>query len=311
MPNKRRADLSKVKRYSVKKRPTKASVSHFAKVPKSIKPFLDSLPDFLKAADLKNLASDINKARRKGKAIIWMMGAHPIKVGLSPVIIDLIKNKFVTHLALNGAGVIHDLEITRWGRTSEEVAETLTDGSFGMVEETPLYLALALQQAGSDIGIGEAVGKYLYKTDSEFKEYSILAAAYKRKLPVSVHIAVGTDTICQHPEYDAALWAKKSHLDFKMLSAGVKNLHNGGVVVNLGSAVILPEVFLKALTIGRNLYGKINGFAAANFDMIQHYRPNVNVVQRPTIDGGKRYSFTGHHELMLPLLAAALKSLKG
>jgi hypothetical protein len=304
-----RADLSRVKRISVDMRTTKAGVDRFAAVPKPIKSFLDSLPDYLKAADLKNLAYDIKQARHKHKAIIWMMGAHPIKLGLTPVIIDLIKNKYITHLALNGACVIHDFEIACWGRTSEEVAETLADGSFGMVEETPKMLAEAIATADSDMGIGEAVGKYIFEMKPKYAQYSILAAAYKLKLPVSVHIAIGTDTICQHPEYDASLWAEKSHLDFKMLSANVKSLHKGGVVINFGSAVILPEVFLKTLTVGRNLYGKITDFSAANFDMIQHYRPNVNVVNRPILGGGRGYSFTGHHEIMMPLLAAALKSI--
>lgn len=310
MSKKHEADLNKVKRYSVKDRPTKANINNFALVPKSIKSFFESLPKFLKAADLKSLASDMIKARERNKAIILMMGAHPIKVGLSPLIIDLIKNKYITHLALNGACIIHDLEIAFWGRTSEEVTETLTDGSFGMVEETPQYLAEALSRVSPDVGIGEAVGKYIFRKKPEYIKYSILAYAYKKKLPASVHVAIGTDTICQHPEFNGALWGEKSHLDFKILSSNVKNLHNGGVVINFGSAVLLPEVFLKALTVGRNLYGKIDGFSAANFDMIQHYRPNVNVVERPTINGGKRYSFTGHHEIMMPLLCAALKSLK-
>jgi len=305
----KRVDLKNAKRYSVKDRKTRSDVKRFAGVPKSIKSFFDSLPHFLKAADLKNLAADIIQARKHKKAIIWMMGAHPLKIGLPPIIIDLLKNGYITHLALNGAGVIHDLEIAYWGRTSEEVAETLADGSFGMVKETPEYLARALTQAESIDGIGEAVGMFLAKENPPYVSYSVVAQAHRMKIPVSVHVAIGTDTICQHPEFDAALWGEKSHLDFKMLAENVKFLHNGGVVINFGSAVILPEVFLKALTVARNIYGDITGFSAANFDMIQHYRPNVNVVERPTIGGGKKYSFTGHHELMMPLLAAALKSL--
>lgn len=305
-----RADLGKVKRYSVEDRPTKATVDGFASVPPSIKPFFDSLPNYLKAADLKKLAFDMINARKNGRGIIWMMGAHSIKVGLSPLIIDLIEKKYISHLALNGACVIHDMEIAFWGCTSEEVAETLTDGSFGMVKETPQYLAEALSNSDSDCGLGEAVGAYINKKKPKYSQYSIIAAAEKAGIPVSVHIAIGTETISQHPEYDAAMWGEKSHLDFKLLSGSVKNLHNGGVVINLGSAVVLPEVFLKALTVGRNLYGEIKDFSAANFDMIQHYRPNVNVVNRPTIGGGKRYSFTGHHEIMMPLLCAALESLK-
>lgn len=303
-------DLNKIKRYSVVDRKTKSNTSLFARAPKPIKSFFESLPDFLKAADLKNLALDLIDARKKGKGIIWMMGAHPLKLGLSPVINDLIRNGYITHLALNGAGVIHDYEIAFWGRTSEDVAETITDGSFGMVKETPTYLAEALADTGDDIGIGEAAGKYLCHRKPEYLSYSVLAQAYRKKIPISVHIAIGTDTICQHPEFDAALWGRKSHLDFKTLAANIKSIHRGGAIINLGSAVILPEVFLKALTVARNLYGDISKFSAANFDMIQHYRPNENVVKRPTINGGKRYVFTGHHEIMLPLFSAAIKSLK-
>ncbi|MCD6162541.1 MAG: hypothetical protein J7K40_09040 [candidate division Zixibacteria bacterium] len=305
-----RIDLNKVKRYSVLDRKTKSNIKSFAKAPKPIKSFFEALPDFLKAADLKALARDIVDAQKRGRGIIWMMGAHPIKVGLSPVIIDLIKNGCITHLALNGASAIHDLEIAFWGQTSEEVAESLSDGSFGMVKETPLYLAEALSESDNETGIGEAVGGYIHRQKPEFASYSILACAYKYKIPVSIHIAIGTDTICQHPEFDAAIWGCKSHLDFKMLAESIKNIHNKGLIINFGSAVVLPEVFLKALTTARNIYGKITDFSAANFDMIQHYRPNENVVKRPTIDGGRRYIFTGHHEIMMPLLSAAIKSFK-
>jgi len=303
-------DLNKINRYSVKDRKTKSDIRSFAGVPKPIRSFFKTLPDFLKAAELKNLSLDIIRAHKRGKAIIWMMGAHPLKVGLSPIIINLIRGGYISHLALNGAGVIHDLEIAFWGRTSEEVSETLADGSFGMVKETPAYLAEALAKSGSNSGIGEAVGRYINNRKPEYVTYSVLAQAYKKKTPVSVHVAIGTDTICQHPEFDASLWGQKSHLDFKMLAENIRNIHKGGVVINFGSAVILPEVFLKALTVARNLYGDISYFSAANFDMIQHYRPNENVVKRPTINGGKRYNITGHHEIMMPLLAAAINSLK-
>jgi len=309
MTDHKKADLKKIKRHSVKARKTRSNVNGFANVPEAIESFFDSLPDFLKAADFKHLAGDIIQARNQDKAIIWMMGAHPLKIGLSPVIIDLIENGFITHLALNGAGVIHDLEIAYWGCTSEEVAETLGDGSFGMVKETPEYLARALSQSMNDDGIGEAVGMFLLKENPPYASYSVVAQAYRLKIPLTVHIAIGTDTICQHPEFDAASWGAKSHLDFEILAENIRRLHDGGVVINFGSAVILPEVFLKALAVARNLYGDISGFSAANFDMIQHYRPNVNVVDRPTLGGGKKYSFTGHHELMMPLLSAALKSL--
>lgn len=302
------ADLSKVKRYSLNKRATKSDTRRFAGTIRPIRPFFDSLPGFLKASDLKNLTGAIISARNKNKGIIWMMGAHPLKVGLSPILIDLMKNGYVTHIAFNGACVIHDLEIAFWGRTSEEVADTIRDGSFGMVKETPKYLAEAVQAAPDGIGLGEAIGGYIAKKSPKFKRYSVLYEAYRLGIPLTVHIAIGTDTITQHPEYDAALWGKKSHLDFRILASSVKSLNEGGVVLNIGSAVTLPEVFLKAITVGRNLFGKIKNFAAANFDMIQHYRPNENVVRRPILNGGTGYSITGHHEIMLPLLAAAIKS---
>jgi hypothetical protein len=302
------ADLSKVKRYSLDLRGTKSDIRRFAGTGKSIKPFFDSWPDLLKAADFKNLTGDMVEAKRKGRGIIWMMGAHPLKVGLSPILIDLIKSGYITHIAFNGACVIHDLEIAFWGRTSEDVSDTLRDGRFGMVTETPQYLAEALASCSVDIGLGEAVGAFISKRSPKFRHYSVLSEAFRAKIPVTVHIGIGTDTVSQHPEYDAAIWGQKSHLDFRVLSAAVKSLNSGGVVLNIGSAVTLPEVFLKALTVGRNLYGKIENFSTANFDMIQHYRPNENVVRRPILNGGKGYSFTGHHEIMLPLLAAAIKS---
>jgi len=302
------ADLGKIKRYSVAQRPTKSDIRCFGKIVKPIRPFFDSLPEFLKAAEFKKLAVDIIDAKNKGKGIIWMMGAHPLKVGLSPIIIDLMDGGYISHIAFNGACVIHDLEIAFWGKTSEEVAETLKDGAFGMVEETSLYLAQALNESDKDSGLGSAIGEFIVKQKPKYAKYSVLHEAYKKGVSLTVHVGIGTDTICQHPEYDAGLWGQKSHLDFRILSSVLKSLNAGGVVLNIGSAVMLPEVFLKALTVARNLYGKIENFTAANFDMIQHYRPNENVIRRPLTEGGRGHSFTGHHEIMLPLLAAAIKS---
>lgn len=303
-----KVDLTKVKRYSVKDRPTKADVKRFGRPPGAMRPFFDSLPDFLKAGELKNLAGDLIRAKELGRSMVWMMGAHPLKVGLSPVLIDLMKRKYITHIALNGAGVIHDLEIAFWGRTSEEVAETLQDGSFGMVYETPQYLAKALDESAPDCGLGEAIGRFIIDRKPRFMKYSLTVAAARMRIPISIHVAIGTDTICQHPEFDGAIWGAKSQIDFKILAGNLSGLNRGGVIINIGSAVILPEVFLKALTVARNINGKITDFAAANFDMIQHYRPNENVVRRPTLNGGKKYSITGHHEIMIPLLAAAIRS---
>ncbi len=239
--------------------------------------------------------------------MVWMMGAHPLKVGLSPVIIDLVQNGFITHLAINGAGVIHDLEIAFFGKTSEDVADGLADGSFGMVEETPALIFEAAGQAVRDgLGFGEGIGKFISDQAPSFARYSVIAACYNSDVPVSVHAAIGTDTISQHPGFDGGTIGKLSYDDFLILAESLSGL-TGGAVVNLGSAVILPEVFLKALTAARNIYGRIDNFAAANFDMIQHYRPNVNVVTRPVMESGRGYSFTGHHEIMLPILAAAIK----
>lgn len=301
-------DLAKVKRFSVHDRVTKAEIGRFGKPPRGMRPFFDSLPGYLKAADLRNLANDLIRAKRRKRAIVWLMGAHPLKVGLSPLIIDLLRRGYISHLALNGAGAIHDLEIAFWGRTSEEVADTLQDGSFGMVYETPKYLARAVAQSPSDYGLGDSIGRFINENKPHYRRFSLIAAAVGCGVTVSVHVAIGTDTICQHPEFDGGLWGAKSQIDFRILAARLKKLHDGGVVLNIGSAVVLPEVFLKALAVARNIEGKITDFTAANFDMIQHYRPNENVVRRPTLGGGRGYSFTGHHEIMLPLLAAAVKS---
>ena len=306
----KKTDLSKIKTIKVSDRKTKAEISRLGKAPDSsstISDFLNSLPDYLKARDLLLVAESIARARKRNSGIVWMMGAHPIKVGLTDIIVDLAANKFISHIALNGAGVIHDLEMAFFGRTSEEVADGLQDGSFGMVEETPALIFEAIRQSSeSGLGMGEGIGKYIKENGPEFASHSLLYKMYELGVPVSVHIAIGTDTICQHPGFDGALFGKLSHDDFRLLCESVNSL-DGGAVINIGSAVILPEVFLKALTVARNIHGKPRDFVAVNFDMIQHYRPNINVVNRPTAHGGKGFSFTGHHEIMIPLLAVAVK----
>ncbi len=236
------------------------------------------------------------------------MGAHPLKVGLSPILNDLIDLGFIDHIAFNGAGAIHDIEMAFFGRTSEEVAAGLADGTFGMVEETPALFFSAVKMADTNnLGLGEGLGRFIKEKSPEFKEYSVIHKCYEKNIPLTVHVAIGTDTICQHKDFDGALMGKLSHQDFLIFCQTVSGL-SGGVVLNIGSSVILPEVFLKALTVARNINGKIDNFAAANFDMIQHYRPNTNVVQRPVAGNGIGFSFTGHHELMIPLLAAAIKT---
>lgn len=307
----KKIDLSKIKTLKVSERATKSDISEFGKAidpDAPVSEFLRSLPRFLKAKDLLELAEKFALAKSNKKAIIWMMGAHPIKVGLSPVINDLIKNGFISHLAFNGAGAIHDIEIAFFGRTSEEVAETLADGSFGMVEETPKLIFDAAREAYQNgLGFGEGLGRYVEREAPAFHEQSIFRECYVHDVPATVHVAIGTDTLCQHPGFDGATMGKLSHDDFRIFAQSIAHLSNG-VIINIGSAVVLPEVFLKALTVARNISGSVDNFTAANFDMIQHYRPNTNVITRPLGKKGTGYSFTGHHEIMLPLLAAAIKA---
>jgi hypothetical protein len=306
----READLSKVKRYSIGKRASKVSLGQMAAVPRAgqtVGSFLDGLPDVLKARDLRALAAAIVRARSKKRAVILMMGAHPVKCGLSPVIIDLVDHGYVTAVATNGAGAIHDFELALWGQTSEDVADGLRDGSFGMARETAdLFNGATIQGDAQDLGLGEALGLFLNEERAPHRRLSLLAACHRRRLPMTVHVAIGTDIVHQHPSFDGAACGRASHRDFRILAQAVTRL-SGGVVLNVGSTVILPEVFLKALTVARNLGPRVHGFTTANFDMIQHYRPNANVVTRPVQGGGRGYSFTGHHEIMVPLLAALIK----
>lgn len=304
-------DLAQVRTYSIRKRKHLARQTDFAGIPEphdSIGQFLAILPQVLKAKNFVSLADTLAAAARK-RPVIALLGAHVIKCGLSPVIIDLIRNGLLTHVAVTGAGAIHDLEVAFFGQTSEEVAAHLQDGSFGMVRETAAIFNAAVA-AGEGAGLGERLGYFFLVRKPKFLRYSILAAAAEQKMPATVHVAFGTDTLHQHPGFDPASVGLLTHHDFKVLAASVGRLRPGAVVLNIGSAVVLPEVFLKALAVARNIEGarKVKGFTAANFDMIQHYRPNVNVVGRPTLGGGTGYSFTGHHEIMLPLLAWAVKA---
>jgi hypothetical protein len=305
-------DLKKIRTYPIGKRKSKTQISKFGKPLRSnakMDDFLQSLPRCLKADDLKSLIDSILLAKRKEKPIILMLGAHPIKCGLSPILIDLMQEGFVTLISTNGAGAIHDLEIAFWGKTSEEVQKGIENGSFGMAKETgEIFNRMAIYAGQNDLGLGEAIGKEIWESNARYKKHSLLANTYRLNIPACIHVAIGTDIVHQHPTFDPALTGKASHLDFRILSEEVSRLNNGGVVLHFGSAVILPEVFLKALSVARNIKGKIENFTTANFDMIQHYRPNVNVVLRPTQKSGRGFSFTGHHEIMLPLLAWALKT---
>ncbi len=305
-------DLTKIKTHSILKRRSKISQTQFAAVSNSgdkISDFFKKLPEVLKASDFNSLIDEIVLARRKKKPVIFMLGAHVIKCGLSTVIIDLIQNNIVSGLALNGAGAIHDFEIALLGQTSEDVLSNLATGDFGMAKETAYFFNTACRYASiNDLGLGEGIGKILYEKDFRFKDKSVLVTAHKSRIPATVHISVGTDIVHQHPNFDAQATGEASFKDFKILCGEVKDLKRGGVVVNIGSAVILPEVFLKALSVARNIYGKINNFTTAVFDMLPQYRAQMNVVERPTYKSGKGFYFAGHHEIMIPLLAAGIKS---
>lgn len=304
-------DLARVKTYPVQQRFSKVHREELARPFRRgdfFETFYDSLPNILAAKDLREFVEHLLAARAQGKPIIVMMGAHVIKVGLSPVLVDLMQRGFITCLAMNGAGVVHDTELALFGQTSEEVAEGLADGSFGMAAETGEFINGAVARArGREVGLGEAMGEALVKAPGAGVKLSLLANAYAREVPVTVHVGIGTDIIHQHPNADGGAYGELSYRDFKIFAAHVARLNQGGVVLNLGSNVLLPEVFLKALTVARNIAPPVNNFFTANFDMFNHYRPRVNVVQRPTLQGGKGYNFIGHHEIMIPLLAAALK----
>jgi hypothetical protein len=302
-------DLKRVKTYSLADRPSKVTAAAFGAGwarGGSFAAFLERLPDILAAADLKAAIAAVVDAHHKHRPVIFGMGAHVIKVGLGPVVVDLMERGVITGVAMNGAGIIHDAELAMTGRTSEEVGPALDDGSFGMAEETSAVIASALEAASSgDRGLGRAVGDMLLASGFPFTDKSILAAGARLGLPVTVHVAIGTDIIHVHPGFDAARTGAASHVDFRILAAQVARLE-GGVYINAGSAAILPEVFLKAVGLARNLGHRLDVFTTVNLDFVRHYRPTVNVVQRPTARGGKGLSLVGHHEIMLPLIAAGV-----
>ncbi len=298
-------DLNKIKTIPLNVRKCKVSISDFAKTAKkgeSFKTFYDSLPQILVAENLKALVRDVATAHKKKKMVIIMMGAHVIKCGVSPLIIDLMKRGVVKAVAVNGAGVIHDTEIAMIGRTSEDVGEGILDGSFGMAKETASFINQAINSGFNEgIGIGEAVGANIVKSKLPHRNLSILANAYDLGLSVTAHVAIGTDIIHQHPSASGVAIGEGSLIDFRNFIYSVSQLE-GGVLINLGSAVILPEVFLKAITVARNLGNKVDTLTTANFDMISQYRPYQNILSRPTSKGGKGYNIIGHHEIMIPLL---------
>jgi hypothetical protein len=303
-------DLAGVRTYSLDSRKSKVGLADFARphaAGASVASFLDGLPRILGGLTLRALAADVKRARDNEKPIIWGLGAHVLKVGLSPVIVDLMERGFVTALALNGAGVVHDFELGVAGQTSEDVSAGLGSGAFGMARETGEEINRAIIAGDADgLGLGASVGKYLVERKPPHVSVSLLASAFRLGLPATVHVAIGTDIVHMHPACDPAAVGRSSHLDFRILAGEVARLGGGGVYLNVGSAVLLPEVFLKAVTLARNLGHELADFATANLDFIQSYRPSTNVVQRPTEGVGRGYSLTGHHELMVPLLAAAL-----
>jgi hypothetical protein len=273
----------------------------------SVADLLTAMPRQLGAEALLKVIDAVVSANDKGKPVILAMGAHVIKCGLQPVLKSLIDAGIISAIAMNGAGPIHDYEISLIGETSEDVGKVLHEGHFGMAEETGRDINRALKKGvAQGIGYGEAVGRYIIDNKNPFREYSLLAACVEHGIPVTVHVALGTDIIHQHPEADGAVIGTASFTDFRLLTSVVADLGDGGVFINIGSAVILPEVFLKALSIAQNLGHRVERFTTANFDMQQHYRPLQNVVKRPTSGAGRGYTITGHHEIMLPLLAAGI-----
>jgi len=302
--------LDGVHTYPLAARKSKVSLRDFAHVHQrgvSARRLIESVPRILAGQTLRDLSGEIQRARRLRKPILWGMGAHVLKVGLSPVLIDLMKRGFVSGIALNGAGIVHDFELAVAGQTSEDVAAGLASGAFGMARETGEEINRAIVEGDRDgLGLGAALGRYLVQRRPRHVDVSLLAAAWRLGLPATVHVAVGTDIVHMHPACDPAALGRSTHLDFRRFAAQVADLGGGGVYLNVGSAVLLPEVFLKAVTLARNLGHVLEDFATANLDFLQSYRPSTNVVERPTRGVGRGYSLTGHHELLVPLLAAAL-----
>ena len=307
------ADLSRVRTVPVAARPNKVRAEDFARPPagedRSFCAFLESLPDILEARSFTAIVEAIVTAAREGRGVLCMMGGHIIKTGVGPLLDALVERGVITHLASNGSAVIHDYEMARWGGTSEDVEAGLTDGTFGMAEETGREMNEAITRGAAEgWGLGEALGRALEERDDlAHPDRSLLLAARRRGIPFTVHAALGAEIIHQHPAADGAAIGATSHRDFRTLAGSLREVEDG-VVLNLGSAVMMPEVFLKALTVSRNLNGGApRAFTAVDLDMIRHYRPRVNVVERPTrTGGGTGYQLTGHHEIMVPLLTWAV-----
>jgi hypothetical protein len=311
MPKKtfRPLNFSKVRTYPVKKRFSKVQSSLLGRTVQKgarVRSLIQGLPDILAAQSLKAIARKIARVHRANKTVLLGMGAHPIKVGLSPLIIDFMERAIINAVALNGAGVIHDFELAYMGETSEDVAASLKDGSFGMGEETGAFLNQAISEgSGRELGIGAAVGQAILKARLPHRRLSILAAGARLGIPITSHIAIGTDIIHMHPKVDGKALGDGSLRDFRTLTSVVATL-GGGVYLNFGSAVMLPEVFLKAVSLARNLGHRVQNLTTVDLDFLAHYRPLTNVVSRPTQQSGQGYHLTGHMEIMVPLLFAAV-----
>ncbi len=303
-------DPAGVRTYPLASRPSKVRVEDAARPWQpggTLQAYLESLPNQLAVRSLRDVVEAILAAQVKGKPVIVGLGAHVIKVGLSPILIDLAERGVVTAVALNGACAVHDFELATAGFTSEDVETQLGEGEFGMAEETGRIVNEAVTEgARRGLGFGRALGERLQAMHPPHLAHSLIAACARLDLPCTIHVALGTDIVHMHPACDGAAVGQASHRDFRLLTAVVADLGDGGVYLNLGSAVLLPEVFLKALTLARNLGSRVQDFVTVNLDFIQHYRPTQNVVRRPVARGGRGYALTGHHELMVPLLAAAV-----
>jgi hypothetical protein len=302
--------------YPLESRKSKVHAGMFGKAmdgSENIPGFISKLPHILAGESLRKLIRAVLYARSSGKPIIWGFGGHVIKVGLGPVFNDLMQAGFVSAIAMNGSAAIHDFEVALRGTTSEEVEEQIGEGRFGMARETGEYMNAGIDEAVADgIGFGEGLGRFIASGDKkgipfQHRPMSVLAEAYARKIPVTIHVAIGTDIIHAHPQASGKALGQVTYHDFRLFSTVVQGLDGGGVYLNVGSAVVLPEVFLKAVSIVRNLGHRLEEFTTANLDFIQHYRPTQNVLKRPTQNSGQSIALTGHHEIMIPLIAAALK----
>jgi hypothetical protein len=303
--------LEGVNTYPLAERPSKVSIEDFARPftgEATLREFLAKLPNILAVQSLREVAAQVRRARRLGRPVIWGIGGHVVKVGLAPLLIELMRRGYVSAFAANGSVLVHDAELALIGSTSEDVDASLGAGAFGAAEETGRLLNTAAREgAGEELGLGEALGRALVRTAPRHEELSLLCAAYKARVPFTAHLAVGTDIAHFHPLADGAALGATTHTDFRLLAELVRRMSGGGVYLNIGSAVVLPEIFLKCVTLVRNLGHPLEDFTTANFDFIQSYRPLTNVVRRPTSGGaGRGLSVTGHHELTIPLLAAEI-----